>query len=411
MDVMLHLAFGCSLEKCCLRTSILAGLAACLIAAGSAGDGLAAGNTGPASPAPGRDGMPFYVGTYTGEGGAEGIYAATLLPDGRLDGLRLAARSVNPSFLALHPSGRFLYAANEVGEFEGRRTGFISAFRIEADGGLTPLNQAASGGEGPCHLAVDPGGSLLAVANYGGGSVAVLRIRDDGSLGPQSNVYPHQGSGPNSRRQEAPHAHCVNFDPFRPLLLAADLGIDQVRVYVPDPAGVTLKPGQPEALLLPPGSGPRHLDFSPDGRFVYVVNELTSTVSVFARTRENFHTPVQTVSTLPAGTTIQNHTAEIQASPDGRTVYASNRGHDTIAVLRVSDPSGTLELVQNHPVGGSTPRSFALAPGGHWLVAAAQRSDLLTVHRVDPETGRLASTGASVAVPRPVCVLFVPAQR
>jgi 6-phosphogluconolactonase len=406
---MVHPGTGCFRAETRPGICFVGGLAALLLAGGALAAGSPAGILPP--PTGGGDGQLFYVGTYTGEGGAEGIYAATLHPEGSLSAPRLVAKTRNPSFLALHPSGRFLYAVNEVAEFEGQPTGFVSAFQIEADGTLVPLNRVSSGGQGPCHLAVDPGGSLLAVANYGGGSVAVLRIRDDGSLGPQSSVYPHEGSGPNPRRQEAPHAHCVNFDPFRPLLFAADLGIDQVRIYVPDPAGVALKPAQPEALLLPPGSGPRHLDFSPDGRFVYVVNELTSTVSVFARTREDFRTPVRTVSTLPAGTAIQNHTAEIQASPDGRTVYVSNRGHDTIAVLRASDSTGTLELIQNQPVGGSTPRSFALAPDGHWLVAAAQRSDLLTLHRIDPQTGRLAATGASLSVPRPVCVLFVPAQR
>ncbi len=410
---MLHLGIVCTLGECCQRTSFSAGLAACLMVTVPLAATFAAGNAALAFPlrAPSDEGRRFYVGTYTGEGAGEGIYTAELHADGSLSDLRLVARTPNPSFLALHPSGRFLYAVNEVEEFQGRRTGFVSAFLIESDGGLVPLNQASSGGEGPCHLAVDQGGSLLAVANYGGGSIAVLRIRDDGSLGAQTSVYPHQGSGPERRRQEGPHAHCVNFDPFHPLLFAADLGIDQVRIYVPDPAGVSLRPAGPDALLLPPGSGPRHLDFSPDGRFIYVVNELTSTVSVFTRAGRNPQTPVHTVSTLPAGTAVQNSTAEIQVSPDGRTVYVSNRGHDTIAVLRVSSSDGTLELVQNQPVGGSTPRHFTLDPSGRWLVAAAQRSDLLTVLRVDPQTGRLDATGSSLAVPRPVCVLFAAGQR
>lgn len=353
----------------------------------------------------------LYIGTYTGDGAGKGIYSAVMDPDGRLSGLRLAVEEANPSFLALHPTGRFLYAVSEVDSFEGQPSGAVAAFEILPDGGLKLLGRASSGGRGPCHLEVDPGGSLLAVANYTGGSVSVLRIRDDGSIsGPPSTVQ-HEGSSVNQRRQARPHAHCVNFDLFRPLLFAADLGIDQVRLYVPDPAGVQLRPADPEALELPPGSGPRHLDFSPDGRFVYVVNELNSTVSVFGGGADLSPRPLQTVSTLPPGADSGNSTAEIEVAPDGRTVYVSNRGHDSIAVLRVSAPDGTLELVQNAPVGGRNPRHFTLDPSGRFLLAAAQGSDQLTVLAVDPESGRLAATGHSLSVPRPVCILFPPAQR
>lgn len=353
----------------------------------------------------------FYIGTYTGENSGRGIYMATLYPDGQVGGLRLVAETPSPSFLALHPTGRFLYAVNEVQSFGGQASGAVTAFEILADGGLRQLNQASSGGQGPCHLALDPGGSLLAVANYGAGSVAVLRVRDDGRLGDQIRVIVHEGSGPNPRRQTRPHAHCVNFDPFRPLLYAADLGIDQVRIYVPDPAGVNLTPADPPALVLPPGAGPRHLDFSPNGRFIYVVNELSSTVSLFSAEPGPEVGPLQSVSTLPADFSGDNTTAEIQTSRDGRTVYASNRGHDSIAVLRSTESDGRLELVQVAPAGGASPRSFSLDPSGRFMVVAAQNSNLLAVLQVSPDTGLLTPTAQTLEVPRPVCVLFAPVRR
>jgi 6-phosphogluconolactonase len=354
--------------------------------------------------------LTVYVGTYT-DGESEGIYRFTLDPlSGETTPPELAAPTSNPSFLALHPRGGFVYAVNETDDFRGERTGAVSAFAIEPGSGtLRPLNQQPSQGAHPCHLLIDEAGKNVLVANYTSGTLAVLPIRPDGSLGAPTDVQVHHGSGPNASRQEGPHAHGLAFDPAGRHVLAADLGADRVFAYGFDGAAGTLAPLEPSAMP-EPGSGPRHVAFHPSGRFVYAINELLSTVSLFRYPAgEGEWRPEQTVSTLPDGFQGKSSTAELLLSPDGRFLYGSNRGHDSLAVFSVDSTTGRLSPMGHVPVGGRTPRHFTADPTGRWLLVANQGSDGVVVLRRDPDTGLASPVGEPLAVSKPVCLLPVPA--
>ena len=354
--------------------------------------------------------LTLYVGTYTTDGqGGEGIHVL------RLDTASVALAltgivepAINPSFLALHPSGRYLYAANETGDHGGERTGSVSAYAIRDPGGLTLLDRQASGGADPCYLTVHESGRCLLVANYSGGTVALLPVREDGRLEPASAIAQHEGSGPNPERQDAPHPHAVVVGPAGRLAYVADLGLDRVLAYECDATAGTLAPREDLAAPLAPGSGPRHLALHPGGRFAYVVNELDSTVTVLARARGGALEPVQTVSVLPGGWMGENTSAGLHVHPSGGFVYASNRGHDSIAVLAAGADGGRLELVTHEPTRGRHPRGFALDRAGRFLVVANQKSGSLTSFRIESATGRLEWTGQEVEVPSPVLVLFGP---
>lgn len=358
--------------------------------------------------------LAVYFGTYT-QRGSRGIYVSRMdLRTGRLSPPELAAESEQPSFLALHPSGRFLYAVNEIAEFRGERAGSVSAFAVDAASGrLSLLDRRSSRGAGPCHLVVHPSGRWLLVANYGGGSAAVLPIREDGRLGDATGFVQHHGSSVNPRRQEAPHAHCVQTDPTGRFAFVADLGLDRVMIYRFDAGQGTLTPNEPPAAAVEPGSGPRHFTFLPRAggpRFAYVINELASTITAFRyRPRRGALEPVQTVSTLPVGFSGSNSTAEVQAHPSGRFLYGSNRGHDSIAGFRVDPESGRLTPIGHTPTRGRTPRNFGIDPTGRYLLAANQDSDSVVVFRIDPESGALVETGQTITVPMPVCVKFLTA--
>ncbi|MCP5516062.1 MAG: beta-propeller fold lactonase family protein [Verrucomicrobiales bacterium] len=352
-----------------------------------------------------------YIGTYTGRG-SRGIYAARFdAGAGAVTPLGCVAEMANPSFLALHPNGRFLYAVGETGQFRGKRAGLVSAFAIDRDSGqLRLLNQASSEGPGPCHLSVDATGRLVMVANYGGGSIAALPVREDGSLGEATTFIQHTGSSVNPGRQKEPHAHSINPSPDNRFALVADLGIDRVLAYRIDAAKGTLTPNDPPAVALPPGSGPRHLAFQPGANRVFVINELLSTLASFAYDPEpGTLSPIDTQSTLPTGFAGENSTAEVQAHPSGRFVYGSNRGHDSIAGFRV-ETDGRLRPLGQTPSGGRHPRNFAIEPTGRYLWAANRDSDNITIFRVDAATGELAPTGVTMDVPMPVCVRFLPVE-
>lgn len=350
-----------------------------------------------------------YVGTYA-DGASRGIYRFTFdLATGAAGVPALAVETQNPAFLGLHPSRRFLYAVGESDGFGGRPTGALAAFAIAADGRLTLLNQQASEGPGPCHLAVDRAGRHLLVANYRGGTVAVLPIAADGRLQPAVSVRAHQGSGPDPRRQAGPHAHGVYLDASESFLLAPDLGADRVFRYRFDAKRGQLEPAG--GLVLASGAGPRHLAFDPSGKRLYVINELSSTVSAFRYgLKQAEPTPFQTLSTLPAGTVGTNTAAEIALSADGRFLYASNRGHDSIAVFDVA-ADGRLSLRGHAPAGGQTPRHFSLDPSGRWLLVAHQGSDSVAVFRLDDATGLPGPPLASLSLPKPSCLLFAGAGR
>jgi 6-phosphogluconolactonase len=351
--------------------------------------------------------VTVYVGTYT-DGTSKGIYRFSLdLETGKATAPVLAGEAKNPSFLAFHPNGRFLYAVSEVDSFGGAKTGSVIAFAIDQKtGDLTRLNEVASEGGAPCHLVVDKGGKNVLVANYGGGTVAVLPIGPDGQLAKASAVRTHEGKGPNAQRQDKPHAHGIYLDAAERFALSPDLGTDRVFVSSFDAAkGALVAHGEG---VLDPGSGPRHLAFHPSGRYVYVINELSSTVSAFGYdAAKGALTPLQTVSALPDGFKGTSYTAEVEASPDGRFLYGSNRGHDSLAIFTVDAASGRLTPAGHVPIGGPWPRHFKIDASGRVLIAAHQRGGTVGFFRLDPKTGQPSPLGATVAVDKPACVLPV----
>jgi 6-phosphogluconolactonase len=349
-----------------------------------------------------------YVGTYTA-GDSRGIYRFRFEEaSGRLVLEGLAAETPDPSFLASDAKGRFLFAVNEADSFAPGKSGGVSAFSVDAaTGRLTPLNQQASGGASPCHLTLDAGGRFLLVANYGG-SLAVLPLSPEGRLSPVVSRRDPQGRGPHPR-QDGSHVHGVYLDGLNRRLLAPDLGLDRILLYDFDPRTGGLEAADPAFAALAPGAGPRHLAFSPDGRFVHSVNELDSTVTTFAWDAAGKRLePRGTVKTLPEDFRGESYPAEIAAHPSGRFVYASNRGHDSLAVFAVEPATGALRRVAVVVAGGKRPRHFAIAPSGRWLLAAHQDSDSIAVFRIDPATGSLEAAGPPVWAPRPVCVFFLP---
>ncbi len=350
--------------------------------------------------------LRIYIGTYTRNSDSEGIYTARLnLQSGELTDLKLAAKTENPSFLALSPDGKSLYAVSEISAHGGQPTGGVTSFSVAADGSLSPLNSQPSGGAGPCHLITDTQGKNVLVANYGGGSIAVIPIGAGGQLESPSTVIQHEGSSVNEQRQKAPHAHSINLDPDGRFAFVADLGTDKVNVYAFDPAAGSLKPADPPAASVEPGAGPRHFTFHPSGKFAWVINELDSTITGFT-CADGKLTPAQTVTTLPPGFGGDNTTADIHVHPSGKFLYGSNRGHDSIAVYEIDQESGKLTYVQHQATLGKTLRNFAIDPSGTFLLAENQQSNDIYTFRIDPHTGKLSWTGHKLDVPRPVCIVF-----
>ncbi len=361
-----------------------------------------------------------YVGTYTdrellipsranapGER-SKGIYAFRIdLETGRLTALGLAAETPNPTYVTFSQSGRVLYAANEIYQLNGEPTGTVSAFSIDAvTGRLTLLNQVPSRGTGPCHLSVDHTGKNLLVANFGSGSVAVLPLAPDGSLRPASAFVQDTGSGPNPR-QAGPHAHSFNVTPDNRLAIAAEFGTDQLRIYRFDPEAGSLRPAEPPFVTMHPASAPRHLSFHPNGTIAYTVNEIDNTVTVLAYDRAaGTLKELQTISTLPADFKGMNTAAEVLVHPSGRWLYASNRGHHSIAVFAI-DAAGKLRAITHVNSGGRTPRGFALDPSGRWLIAGNQDTHNIAVFSIDPNTGIPAPTGQTLPVHTPTGVKFL----
>lgn len=347
-----------------------------------------------------------YVGPYTAGTKSEGIYRAELdLATGALTPAKLAGKAVNPSFLALHPSGKYLYA---VGEGGGPRGGTVTAFALDAAGDLTPLNQQSSAGAGPCHVTVNKAGTYAFIANYGGGSAAALPILSNGRLGKATSVVQHRGSSVNKARQKEPHAHSINLDPANRFAFVADLGLDRVMIYCFDAARGSLTPNDPPFAAVQPGAGPRHFAFHPSGKFAYVINELNSTVTAFrydpaAGALETIHS----VSTLPKGYQGNTSTAEVVVHPSGKFLYGSNRGEDSIAVFAIDQETGKLTPTSRQGKGVKVPRNFAIDPSGRFCLVANQSGNTVIVFKIDPTTGALAPTGQSIQVDAPVCVRFL----
>lgn len=365
--------------------------------------------------------LMMYIGTYTRreshvEGKSAGIQVCKFdTTTGEITYVDVATGVTNPSFLAIHPMGRYLYSVSEMNErIEGRPAGGIASFRIDAESGaLSALNMQPSGGTGPCHVIVDATGKFVLAANYASGGVVVLPIQEDGSLGPLTDYVQHEGSSINPQRQQEPHAHSINLDASNKYALVPDLGIDKVLIYEFDAKNGKLKPNsaQPWARTKS-GAGPRHLDFHPNQRFVYVGNELDSTIVVFEfDARKGTLKEIQTLSTLPDGYeesgAEKSYVADVHVHPNGKTVYVSNRGHDSIASFAVDAESGELTATGYASTQGSYPRNFALDPAGNFLVAANQNSDDIYVYTIQAKTGNLDVTPHNIEIPTPVCIKFL----
>jgi 6-phosphogluconolactonase len=347
-----------------------------------------------------------YFGTYT-EHGSRGIYVSEFdSVTGRLTAPVLAAETSQPSFLTISSDRKFLYAINELDQFNGQPTGAVSAYSIDTPTGkLTLLNQVSSRGSGPAHITLDRAGHFVLVANYDGGSVAVFRLLPDGTIGESTAFVLHKGSSVNHDRQESPHAHAIAMSPDNRFAIVADLGLDQLFAYSFDSSNGAL--GRPRIVKTDPGVGPRHLTFGGNGKFVYVINELSSTITVYSYTsRDGAMVSLQTISTLPTGFTGQSTAAEAVLHPSGKFLYASNRGDDSIAVFAVDPRIGTITLIEHVKTGGKTPRSFDIDPSGEWLLAANQDSNNVVTFRINRQSGRMAPTGQSIAVNSPSIVDF-----
>ena len=355
-----------------------------------------------------------YIGTYT-TGDSKGIYSFELdLATGKATAPKLVAELKNPSFLAFDSQHHFLYAVNEVSDFPGstgKGAGGVTAFRIDAaTGALSKLNSQLSGGAGPCHLSVDATGRNVLVANYGGGSVAVLTVNSDGSLNPASAFVQHEGSSVDPGRQKGPHAHSVNLSADNKYAFVADLGLDKVLVYRFDAEHGTLQPNDPPAASVNPGGGPRHFAFHPNGKLAYANNEMSLEETVFSyNPHRGLLEPVQYISTWPDGADRKGgSTAETQVHPSGKFLYVSNRGNGSIAIFQIQD-DGTLKAEGHVSSGGKVPRNFGLDPTGHFLLAANQDNGVIAIYRINQETGALTPTGDQLQVPNPVCVrMFIP---
>jgi 6-phosphogluconolactonase len=361
-----------------------------------------------------------FVGTYTTKTESKGIYGYEFDADtGKLTPKGVAAETRDPSWVAVHPSGKFLYAANEAGKASS-----VSAFAVDVKSGrLAPLNQIPSLGEDPCYLSFDKTGKYVLVANYSSGTIAVFPILADGRLGEHTALVKDQGAmGPDKQRQEAAHAHWIEATTGNRLIYVADLGLDRVLIYDFDAATGTITPSeplppngiptkrahQPLSATVSPGAGPRHVAFSPDGSIIYVLGELQSTVTVFVPEALHGFFSAQQISTLPKGYSGRNDAAEIAFHPNGKFLYTSNRGHDSIAIFALDPAKGTLALVAHVSTGGKQPRHFAIDPSGNYLLAENQFSNNIVVFKIDPATGGLTPTGQVIEVPSPVDIAFLP---
>ena len=350
--------------------------------------------------------LPVYFGTYTsGKNSSKGIYRSVLDTEtGELSAPVLAAEAMNPSFIEIHPGGKFLYAVSESGD-----AGTVSTFAIDPDtGNLKLLNSRPSGGSGPCHVNIDRSTKNVLVTNYGSGSVSVIPIAADGSLAEPTGFVQHEGASVNPQRQNGPHAHSVNLSPDNRFAFVADLGIDKIMIYKLNVDKGTITANDPAFAKVKPGAGPRHFAFGADGRYAYVINEMGGTVTAFAyEPASGTLTEIQSITTLPDGFAGSSSCAEVRVHPSGRFLYGSNRGHDSIAVYRIDPAKGTLTFVEHERAGIKTPRNFNIDPTGKFCLVANQDGNSIVVFRIDQKTGALEPTGHKISIGRPVCIRFL----
>lgn len=355
--------------------------------------------------APAQPTHNLYVGTYNSPI-SEGIYRLSFdAATGKLGEPTLAAKMTNPSFVAIHPDGKKLYAVGEVGESGKRKGGAVAAFELSPKGDLKLINDQSTVGGGPCHITLNPEGTTVLVANYGGGSVVSYKVSPDGGLGEPASFIQHKGASVNKQRQEASHAHSINTDPSGAFVYAADLGLDKILVYKLDKATSALSAADPSYVDVAKGSGPRHFCFHPTGKFAFVINELANTITAFIHNpKTGALTSYQTISTLPKDFKGNSYTAEVVAHPSGKFIYGSNRRGDSIAAFTVNPESGTLAVAGFATEGIKEPRNFIVDPTGKWLLVANQNADTIIVFEIDQKTGVPKPTGISAKVGKPVCL-------
>ena len=340
----------------------------------------------------------FYVGTYT-NGDSKGIYTYSLSPDGKLEKVKLAAESESPSYLAFSKDRKYLLAANEIKNAEG--VGTVSSFKVQGDS-LVFVNQRSSGGPHPCFVAINDNGYVV-TANYSGGNTGLLKLDQNGSLSELLDSQQHTGKG-SHQRQDAPHAHSVWFFPSQGKVIAADLGTNQLWFTTIDASSNTLQPLEPKTLDLNPGDGPRHLAFHSNGKWIYVLNELSNTVTLVRYDEKKGYTKDASFSMLPDDFQQENTGADIHISNDGKFLYASNRGHNSIVIYKVKE-DGSLQVVGHESVKGEGPRNFSLSPDGSYVLVANQYTNSIISFKRDASTGLLSFVDM-IEAPSPVCIVF-----
>ena len=358
-----------------------------------------------------------YVGTYTEPirfgtgkvliGKGEGIYLLELdLYSGKLKHLKTFSKIINPSYLAINKKSRYLYAVNELKEYCGEASGSVSAFTItKSSGALTHINTRPTGGTDPCHVEIDSAGTHIYVSNFMSGSVCVFPLDPNGSIKESSQFIQHKGKSIDPIRQAGPHAHSLVFSPDEQYAFVPDLGLDKLMIYRVDPKTHTLHEREVLSFEVKPGAGPRHCTFDAGGKFCYLINELDSTILVLSYDQQaGFFTELQCVSSLPDGYQAPGNTcADIHIAPDGRYLYGSNRGHDSVIIYKVDQKTGMLSFVDCPSCGGKTPRKFTIDPSGKFLLCANQDSDEIVVFSIEKDSGLL-NGESRIAIPTPVCV-------
>ncbi len=352
--------------------------------------------------------LRFFVGTYThGVPHGEGIYSFELdTVSGRAKQISINGELQNPSFLALNPNKNYLYAVSEIDSYCGKNEGSVSAFNVGEDGCLSEEVRRSTGGAGPCHIRVSPDETFLIVTNYHGGSVASYPINPEGSLGELATFVQHEGSSIDTERQNEAHAHSSIFSADGSIFYVADLGMDRIVAYKLDPLNARLISVEEIDTETHLGAGPRHMAWHPNLRILYVINELDSTISTYSHKRDNSLDFLQTTETIPHDFTGRNTCADIHVSQDGRFVYGTNRGHDSIAIFEIDEGSGIITPKGHYHTGGKTPRNFKLSADDDMVLVANQETNNIVMFRRNKKDGSLADTGIEISVPRPVCIEF-----
>ena len=351
----------------------------------------------------------FYVGTYT-DGDAKGIYLYKMNTEsGKVDFVSVTENIDNPSYLAIDKQNKYLYAANEVANFGDSKNGSVSAFKIMRETHeLKFINKVSSGGAHPCYAAVNDDGNFILAANYSGGSISIVPVKNEGGLYDPSDVAQHTGSSINEKRQTAPHAHSAYFGPQQKFIYAVDLGIDKVNIYEFDPENGKLLKNDPAFFKAEPGSGPRHMAFHPNAKFAYLISELNNKIIALRIDRVNGGlTKIEEYSALPKDFEGTSYCADIHIHPNGKFLYGSNRGDNSIVIFEIDEESGKLNLVGHESTRGDWPRNFVIDPSGKFLLTANQKSNDVMIFKINPTTGELIFTNQTITVPSPACVKFL----